>query len=988
MSRNLVLDEFEQSLRRDPDHAAVVDRDRVVSYRELAESAGRIAAWLSCRGVGRGDLIPLVGERSVDLIAATVGVSQCGAAYVPVDAAYPAERRESMIAQCRPKAVLSAACGVDDNIGAAVDVRTILAEARDPRPGPVEIGGGDSVYVIFTSGTTGVPKGVVVEHRALARLIEWHNRRFAMGPDCRSTLMVGVGFDVSQWEIWSALTSGATIHVVDEEVRAEPAALLDFYAEHGLTHAYAPTALVHGLADAPQPSSLRLRYLFCAGEKLHPLATAHLPYKLVDYYGPTEATIYATYRVVPPHSEHEPSSIGVPVADTEAFVLDDVLDDVPPGDVGELCLAGAGLARGYLGSPRLTARRFVHSRRLGRRLYRTGDLARRLPDGTLQFVGRRDEQIKIRGYRVEPGDVEAALLKHPGVRAAAVVAEADEEAAQRLFAFLVPGDPAEAEDRLVADVRAGLRRELPDFMRPAVYRLLTELPTAASGKTDYPALRQLTTTEEPSEEDEEDEDRFDNDVERGIASVWCEVLGHRHFSADDDFAEVGGNSMLVASTVEQISARTGMKTRIRDLYEFPSVRALATELRKRATQDVPGGDGEPVHELQRDIQLPPGFAVTGNFDPDVLTRPRHILLTGATGFVGIHLLAELLATTRAHLHLPVRGSDAAHVTDRLRRVARRYQVDLDLDRISVHPADLAEPRWGVADEDYRRLTEQVDVVYHSASAVNFIQPYSYLKRDNVDGLRQVVAFAAEGRTKALILLSTISVFSWGHLFTGKTRMREDDDIDQNLPAVSTDLGYVRSKWVMEKIADLAAERGLPLMTFRLGYATCHSRTGLSADYQWWGRLVQTCTALNAIPDLRELREGLTTVDYMAQAIAAVSRRPQALGRRFNLVPSPEQAMTLKEFFHLVGRQIGQDFAVLPYRQWVSLWEHDPTAPLYPLRGMFTDDMHEGQSTIELYQNTYRWETDDLRHHLAPSGIREPEFTPDLLTRYLDRLHID
>lgn len=982
MRDNLVLDLLRQSQSRDPDRAAIVDRGRVLSYRALGESSDRIAGWLWGRGIGPGDLVPVVAHRSAELITACAGVAKCGAAYVPVDARYPVKRRSSMIEQCRCKVVLASAVCEDAGEHEAVSITAVLDEGGEERPEPMRIDGTDAVYVVFTSGTTGVPNGVVVEHGPLARLIDWHNARFAMGPGYHSALMAGVGFDVSQWEVWSALTSGATLHVVDEEIRADPEGLLDFYAAQGLTHAYSPTALIPQMARAPQPRSLRLRYLFNAGEKLHPLATAHLPYTVVDYYGPTEATIFATCRVVPPHSEHSPASIGVPIAGTEAFVLDGDLGDVPSGEVGELCLGG-GLARGYLNNPELTARRFVYSERHGR-IYRTGDQARWLADGTLQFLGRRDEQVKVRGYRVEPGDVEAALLRHPLVRAAAVIAEDTAAAGRRLVAFLLPRDPSLVENKLVAAVRAALHRELPDFMVPAIYHLVTRLPASASDKTDRAALRELLAAGQPPATDQ---GGFGSDVERGIAAVWRTILGHGHFGADDSFLEVGGHSMLAASTVQQISARLGVKTHIRDLYEFPSLRRLAAELEQRSSQRPPVADSEPVRELQRDILLPTGFAVTGGSDPGALARPRHILLTGATGFVGIHLLSELLATTDAHLHLPIRGAGAALCADRLRQLAHRYRVGLDFDRISVYPADLPEPGLRIADEDYRWLTEQVDLVYHSASAVNFIQPYSFMKRDNVEGLRRVIAFAADRRVKPLILLSTISVFSWGHLVTGKTWMREDDDIDQNLPAVSADLGYVRSKWVMEKIADLAADRGLPLMTFRLGYATCHSRTGICADYQWWGRLVQASDALRAVPDLQELREGLTTVDYMAQAIVAVSRQPRALGHRFNLVPSPERTLTLAEFFDLLTRHCGRDFTRLPYRQWVSLWEQDPRSPLYPLRSMFTDDMYNGHSTVELYQNTYRWDTSDLQRHLSQTGIREPEFTPDLLERYLGHLHI-
>lgn len=307
-----------------------------------------------------------------------------------------------------------------------------------------------------------------------------------------------------------------------------------------------------------------------------------------------------------------------------------------------------------------------------------------------------------------------------------------------------------------------------------------------------------------------------------------------------------------------------------------------------------------------------------------------------------------------------------------------------LSRVRVYAADLSEPELGLASEDYRYLCDVVDVIYHSASAVNFIQPYSYMRKDNVQGLREVIGFAATGKLKPLALLSTISVYSWGHLHTHKRVMREDDDIDQNLPAVITDIGYVRSKWVMEKIADLAASRGLPLMTFRLGYATFHSKTGVCANYQWWSRLVKTCIANGTVPELHDLREGLTTVDYMVRAIAHISRNPEALGKKFNLIHSDKNNLTLRAFFKKLEADLGFSFRTIPYKEWRREWEHDAQAPLYPLLSLFKDVMHDGQSTVELYQNTYQWDCSNVAEFLRGSGIAEPAFDRQELQRYVKR----
>ncbi|HGY2556622.1 TPA: thioester reductase domain-containing protein, partial [Pseudomonas aeruginosa] len=604
-------------------------------------------------------------------------------------------------------------------------------------------------------------------------------------------------------------------------------------------------------------------------------------------------------------------------------------------------------------------------------------------DGSLQFLGRLDDQVKIRGHRVELGDVEAALLRQPAIHGAVVLAHADPRCgSQQLSAFVVPRQRGGDARAVLAAIKTALRQELPDYMLPSRYLSLDSLPTTVNGKIDRQALRRRL--EEQCQE-RLDEQRFGTPGELQVALAWQEVLGHTDFGLDDSFFEVGGHSLLAAALVRELSRRFGNRAYIHDIYRTPSVRQLAASLARRAGEAPPALDSEPAQELQRDVRLPADVDFSRPMDTAQLLAPRHILLTGASGLMGAHLLAELLASREADLHCPVRAQNDAHALERLRQAARQHRIELaesDWRRVRAYAADLAEPGFGLPAETYRELAGSVDQVFHSASAVNFIQPYSYMKRDNVEGLGQVLRFCASGRCKPLMLLSSISVYSWGHLHTGKRLMREDDDIDQNLPAVVTDMGYVRSKWVMEKIADLAAERGLPLMTFRLGYATCHSRTGAHADYQWWSRLARTCLEYRAVPLLRELREGLTTVDYMVEAISVIARQPSALGKKFNLVPSIPRCLTLDEFFGRLGRRAGRPLRQMPFDDWVSLWEDNRDAPLYPLLSMFRDNMYAGRSTVELYQDTYLWDCTNVEEHLRGSAVREPEFDDRLLDLYL------
>ncbi|KVL40522.1 non-ribosomal peptide synthetase [Burkholderia sp. MSMB1835] len=983
-----VLEKFQAHAARDGDAPAVVSAHACVNYRELDRRSDAVASALRARGIGSGSLVPIEASRNAEFIVGILGILKAGATYVPIDDRYPEARKRHILQQCDAALVLTTRASPR---GAPVPFASVEElSARRPEPGatcatPPANARDSAIYVIFTSGSTGAPKGVIVEHAAVTALVDWHNARFGMNAGSRATLMAGLGFDVSQWEIWSTLCAGATLFLPDDEMRLDADALVAFLVRHGITHTYVPTVMVADVVGVGQLAGLTLKYLFTAGEKLDPVDTDRVDYAVIDYYGPTEATIFATYHVVPSATLGRPDSIGRPVGDTEIVILNDAGEPVADGDVGEICIGGPGLARGYLGNPALTREKFrSHPRQPDRLVYHTGDLGRWLDDGAIQFLGRLDDQVKIRGNLVELSEVQAALVRSGEVRKAVVLVLPNAAGAgKELVAFVVPRDPVAPPERVIEALKASVRRALPDYMWPVGHVLLDDMPVTVNGKTDRAALERRYR-DAPCERPEQESYTA---VERIVADAFAALIGHASFHKTDRFFDIGGNSLLTAKLARALSDAAGTKMLIRDVYEHQSVEALAGEIERRVATTALAIEREPVYALADDIRVPEQADFSGPFDDALLADPRTILLTGATGFVGVHLLAELLATTSAVVHCLVRAPDAAAGWARIDEKLRAYDVGLGPDarsRIRVWAGDVTLARLGMDAHDYATLADEIDVVYHSASAVNFIQPYSYMKKINVDGLTGMLAFAGYRRTKALILLSTISVYSWGHRFTGKTVMTEADDIDQNLPAVLEDIGYTRSKWVMEKMADLAAQRGLPLMTFRLGYATFHGETGVSADYQWWGRLVKTCIALGTVPDLHDLREGLTSVDYMTKAIARISRQPAALGRKFNLINSPGTDMTLKAFFSRLERYFGMRFRVVPYREWLNAWKTDIDAPLYPLLSLFDDNIRDGMSTAELYQNNYVWDCRNVIEFLEGSGIEQPAFSREQLARYLER----
>ncbi len=542
---------FFQWAERTPDAPAIVWEEGSLSYGELAERADRLAQHLRGQGVGPETVVALCLERSPELVTAALAVLEAGGAYLPIDPAYPEERRTWIL----------------EDSGAAVVIRdqALVLEALDV-PGVIGVigvlSGPDLAYVIYTSGSTGTPKGTELRHRGLSSLIAWHRRTYGLGPSDRTTLLAGPGFDASVWETWAPLTSGASLHIPPRDVVLSPAALIAWMAEHGITVSFLPTPLAEAVLSEPLPEGLALRSLLTGGDRLRRRPAPGLPFELVNHYGPTESTVVATAGAVSSEGERAPQ-IGFPIANTRVYLLDRGLRPVPVGVAGELCLAGEGLARGYRGRPELTAERFVPDPfASGGRLYRTGDLARWLPSGEVEFLGRADHQVKIRGHRIELGEIETMLAGHPAVREAAVLAQDG-----RLVAFV--------SLREAASLRDWLAERLPDFMIPSRWVFLDSLPLTPNGKVDRRALAGLDSGPEP--EDTAAAPR--NPVEELLATLFAEALGLENPpGARDDFFHLGGHSLLAVQLATRVRAAFGVELPVRAVFEHPTVAGLAEAL--------------------------------------------------------------------------------------------------------------------------------------------------------------------------------------------------------------------------------------------------------------------------------------------------------------------------------------------------------------------------------------------------------------------------
>ncbi|WP_335984397.1 amino acid adenylation domain-containing protein, partial [Streptomyces sp. CA2R106] len=576
---------FERQVRADPAAPALTDGATTLTYGELNARANRLAHALIGRGAGPEQLVALALPRSADLVVAVLAVLKAGAAYVPVDPGYPAARIAYLLKDTRPALLVTT--GQVPELPEAGGLERLLMDTADldtlPEDDPgVRIDPGHAAYVIHTSGSTGDPKGVVVPHRNVVRLFTATRELFGFRADDVWTLFHSYAFDFSVWELWGPLLHGGRLVVVDHETSRTPGRFLDLLAREQVTVLNQTPSAFYQLmaADAQAPGTgrrLALRTVVFGGEALEHARLADwygrhpqdAP-RLVNMYGITETTVHVTHAALD-HSGTAAGQIGTALPDLRTYVLDSGLRPVAPNVPGELYVAGAGLARGYLDRPGLTAGRFVADPfgAPGTRMYRTGDVVRRAADGTLRYVGRADQQVKVRGFRIELGEVEAALAAHPGVAQVAVTARRDRADDTRLTAYLVPADRTAPDP---ADLRAHLREQLPAYMVPSAFVVLDALPLTGNGKLDHRALpapgpAPATASRAPR-----------TPREQILCELFAEVLGVASAGVEDGFFDLGGHSLLATRLAARVRATLGVEMPLRTLFEAPTPEGLAAAL--------------------------------------------------------------------------------------------------------------------------------------------------------------------------------------------------------------------------------------------------------------------------------------------------------------------------------------------------------------------------------------------------------------------------
>jgi amino acid adenylation domain-containing protein/thioester reductase-like protein len=856
-----------------PQATALIAPEVTLSYGQLLSASVALADRLRYAGATDAQPVAIVMRKGWEQIVAVYGVLLAGCAYLPIDADLPPQRQLDLLRLGEVAHVVTQPAAARSELNTDEwKIHLVQSDDTGTSYGPVhactlENAADRLAYVIFTSGTTGVPKGVMIDHGSALNTLHHINALVGASPTDRLLGLSSLSFDLSVYDIFGLHDAGGTLVLPDHRKGHDPVHWHELLLQHQVTLWNSAPQLMQMLMDGlPAGASTfsPLRVVMLSGDFIpldlpDRIRTRASAAQVISLGGATEASIWSNYyrvqRVDPAWSS---IPYGKPLPNQTMWVYDRAFQPCPDHVIGRIFIGGAGLARGYLRDAEKTAARFVRHPLTGERLYDTGDLGCYAADGNIMIIGRDDGQIKLRGHRVELGEIEAVLCRHPSVRQAVVMLGAGLAERRQLLAFLEL-DPAttgtqEQTEVTLASVLEFLAQRLPDYMVPRQLLPLERIPLSVNGKVDHAALAVLSA-EYSAQADGPVAPR--TALEHTILQAWSRVIADCQIGVTDNFFELGGDSVLATLLVRELNAALPVAIEMHELFENLTIESLAALYQSRFSDEAGQGIavlGQPAGSASAPVLEDVSAAVkqlaalkfdqTPGATPAV---PRAILVTGATGWVGAHLLPELLARTDATIHCLVRAASPAEGMQRLLENLQRCGIRLEsawTDRIEAVCGDLAHPDCGLNADQWQTLAAGVDAIYHLGGTVSVLADYATHSKVNVASTITMVRLALAHHVKPLYVLSPMTVCR-RHLDDGlhvHTAESAQPDPDGLLTA------YAQSKWALEQVLLAAANLGMPLRIYRTSHALPSSRTGLMKPHDTYGSVLRVACAVGLVPE--------------------------------------------------------------------------------------------------------------------------------------------
>ena len=984
--RHAITAIFEEVAAGNPEKLALISRCGTLSYAGLNERANQLARHLRSLGIGLECVVAVALERGIEYIIAMLASWKIGATYLPLDQSLPAKRMQYMMLDSGASCLITVKQVIEGksltlNAGTTLclDEEKLINRLRAyPGTDILSLANHDSsAYIIYTSGTTGSPKGVAITHGSVFNLVDDIQRSREIESSDRVLLFSPFCFDASIRDINGALMLGASLYVPEEE-QILPGNLVKTIAQNGITNSVITPSVLRTCKLEHLPD---FKTIVLAGEAADAslIRTWGAGRKLINAYGPTEATVCSTKRVyydgqIPLGSSA--SVIGKPILNTTISILGDDNIPVKHGEVGEICITGPGVSRlGYLNMPQLNAERFRDGSFCQCRSYKTGDLGRILVNGEVDCLGRKacTRQFKLNGQRIEPEEVENVIRGNPNVLDVVVIPQGLEPS-RSLCAYVVPADECSNIDieAFTAHLKELMRDNLPSYSIPSIIEVIDTLPLTVNKKLDVKALSDFKI----DRISRSGRETLITPLEKEIAAALLEALDlptEQVVSPRTTYGELGGSSLQASLVLRHLNRSIGCKIQLGQFYRKDiSIRHLADLVLGEQQQQAspPPGDLLARTVLPRDI--------TYNVRAPISCRQEHFLLTGSTGFLGSHLLAEMLSTGSARVSCIVRAPDNNTAWNRIKNALQTWDLWEDSfdSRFDAFCGDVCKPFLGLSTNEYLHLARQVDTVYHSAAAVSFIAPFAELEEANVSGTIEILRFTSTLTQKRLTYISTLSVF-----FGAGNKLHRGMEVPVTNLQSGIVTGYAQSKWVSEQLVLEYARLGGQALVLRPGRLLGSTRNYKCPRDDFTIRLIASILETGVAPVLddiggRNWQIDLTPVDFCARLVHRFSLQKET-GIRHIINNS-----TIS--FEAIVNSLGEHIRRVPYRQWLQLVTQ--SAHLAPLSSLFHEPVwgQDRRSIFEVLLQMRVFRDSSYEATVLKDDTCQLPLTIQLLKKYLEK----
>ena len=984
---------FENQAKENPHRIALVVGNESMTYGELNRKSNQVGHYLIEKGVEPNQPKGLLFDKTVELIVGILGILKSGNAYVPIDTKYPKERVSNIIDVSSISFVLTMnkfkdAIPEETNV-IAIDQNVESIAQQSDLSLDIRIQSDHLCYVINTSGSTGLPKSVGLRHENITNVVDWYMTTNQIRPEDRVFLFTSICFDLTQKNIYTALSSGAQLHLSTLTIY-DPNAIARYIRNARISWITCTPSVIAPMIESA--SEDKLRYVYLGGEVARKsifknwMESKVFNAMIVNTYGPTECSDIVTIYNISKADLYKESEfpIGKPVPNLKVYILDQHLNPQPIGVVGEICIAGEGVSSGYLNDAEKTNQRFIDnpfSSDHAPVLYRTGDLGKFKEDGNIEIAGRNDNQVKVRGFRIELEEIESVIIQHELISNVVVNAETTEGEENRLVGFLSLNKERDSNVSISSkDIRDFIKSKLPEYMVPERFIVLESFNLTSNGKIDRKQLNAASGVVLDDFENAVPE----NEVEVDLVELCKELLELDRIGVNSNFFESGGHSLKVVRLVSILEDRYGIQLSLKDMFNAGTIRKIAALIRSQIEGGISNQKKEFL-DISKEAELEDQIRPLPE-EPSL--HPKVILLTGATGFVGRFLLRQLLDDYEgAVVYCLVRAENVKQASRRLEDVLSKWDLlkIRDLDRVKAIPADISKPNLGMKREEFNRLTNVVDSIYHCASRVNHFENFASAKAANVDSVEALLRIATTQKPKTLNYMSTLSIFTYEGQSVDRVVEESTPLNEERHEAIN---GYEASKWVAEKLIGLAQERSVPCNIFRLGLVWADSVKGRFDSLQREYRILESCVQSGF--GLTDYKYEMTPVpvDFVAKAISMLSKINPNGGQVFHLGGSASVKINIHDSFQ---ENVNAAFEPISTFDWIkevkSMHMNEETLPAVPfVEHAFSMDEISFEESLESSENeSVVFNSIKTQSQLQLMGLEFPKFDQDLVGLALSRI---